>query len=234
MKLIAIGDIHGRSTWKEIVEVEHDADRIVFIGDYFDSFNIPVIDQLVNFREIVALKQKYPEKVVLLIGNHDFHYMPYAPGERYSGYSEAYAREIWLNLKEILSQMQIIHIERFASVNYLFSHAGVTQSWLEVAQESIGTINDMNPVKLSFDSEDKSGYGQSIYQSPIWVRPESLVMDVAEDENYVQVVGHTRQPNVKYYEGEYAARVILIDCHDTVPEYLIIEDGKPRTGSLQN
>ncbi|NBP57427.1 metallophosphoesterase, partial [bacterium] len=40
MKTIFIGDIHGRSIWKEIVEQEK-PDRVIFIGDYFDSFDIP-------------------------------------------------------------------------------------------------------------------------------------------------------------------------------------------------
>ena len=39
MKTIVIGDIHGRDVWKEIVFQEQ-ADRVIFIGDYFDSFDI--------------------------------------------------------------------------------------------------------------------------------------------------------------------------------------------------
>ena len=37
MKTITIGDTHGRSKWKNIVEKEKDADKIIFIGDYFDA-----------------------------------------------------------------------------------------------------------------------------------------------------------------------------------------------------
>ena len=44
MKTIFIGDIHGRSIWKDIVAREN-ADRVVFIGDYFDSFNIGSAEQ---------------------------------------------------------------------------------------------------------------------------------------------------------------------------------------------
>ena len=51
MKLIAIGDIHGRDIWKQIVETEQ-PDTVVFVGDYFDSFNIPGIDQIHNFKNI--------------------------------------------------------------------------------------------------------------------------------------------------------------------------------------
>ena len=44
-KTIYIGDIHGRDVWEEIVEKHDDADNIVFIGDYFDSFDIPAVVQ---------------------------------------------------------------------------------------------------------------------------------------------------------------------------------------------
>ena len=38
MKLVAIGDIHGRDIWKQIVETEQ-PNTVVFVGDYFDSFD---------------------------------------------------------------------------------------------------------------------------------------------------------------------------------------------------
>jgi len=37
LKTVVIGDIHGRTTWKEIVDLEPDANVVVFMGDYFDS-----------------------------------------------------------------------------------------------------------------------------------------------------------------------------------------------------
>lgn len=37
MRVIFIGDIHGRSLWKEIVETEKSSDVVVFYGDFFDS-----------------------------------------------------------------------------------------------------------------------------------------------------------------------------------------------------
>ena len=52
MKTIVIGDIHGRDVWKKIVEHEN-ADKVIFIGDYFDSFDIPSSDQINNFLDII-------------------------------------------------------------------------------------------------------------------------------------------------------------------------------------
>ena len=51
-KLVAIGDIHGRDIWKQIVDQEQ-PDTVVFVGDYFDSFDIPGKAQIDNFKNII-------------------------------------------------------------------------------------------------------------------------------------------------------------------------------------
>lgn len=39
-KWISIGNIHGRTNWKDIVNKElNNVDKIIFIDDYFNSFN---------------------------------------------------------------------------------------------------------------------------------------------------------------------------------------------------
>ena len=76
MKTVFIGDTHGRDLWKQIVEVESDADKIIFLGDYFDSFDISGVVQLHNFNEIVEFKKNSDKEIVLLFGNHDHHYAP--------------------------------------------------------------------------------------------------------------------------------------------------------------
>lgn len=35
MKTIALGDTHGRLKWKEILEKNKDADKVIFIGELF-------------------------------------------------------------------------------------------------------------------------------------------------------------------------------------------------------
>ena len=96
-KLVAIGDIHGRDTWKQIVEQEQ-PDTVVFVGDYFDSYDIPGIDQIHNFKNIIQWKLDNPQcKVVLLVGNHDFHYMSTC-NEYYSGFQ----RDLYIPIGEVL------------------------------------------------------------------------------------------------------------------------------------
>ena len=56
MKTIILGDTHGRSNWKLAIHQEQ-PDRIIFIGDYFDSFDIPGVEQIHNFKEIIQYKE---------------------------------------------------------------------------------------------------------------------------------------------------------------------------------
>ena len=86
MKTIIIGDIHGRNIWKDIVSKES-YDRVIFVGDYFDSFNIPGIDQIHNFKEICQFVRDSDKEVILLVGNHELHYM--SIGQIYSGFQSA-------------------------------------------------------------------------------------------------------------------------------------------------
>ena len=36
IKILTIGDIHGKSVWNEIIPENYD--KIIFVGDYVDSF----------------------------------------------------------------------------------------------------------------------------------------------------------------------------------------------------
>jgi predicted MPP superfamily phosphohydrolase len=73
MNICAIGDIHGNPLWEKIVEKESDnSDLIVFLGDYFDSFSYSTVEQIHNFLKIIEFKKKNNDKVILLIGNHDW------------------------------------------------------------------------------------------------------------------------------------------------------------------
>jgi predicted phosphodiesterase len=57
MRTICVGDLHGRSDWKLAVYSQDKPDRVIFMGDYFDSFDIPGIEQIHNFKEIVKYKE---------------------------------------------------------------------------------------------------------------------------------------------------------------------------------
>lgn len=225
MKIVAIGDTHGRNTWKKVLEQEADADHVVFIGDYFDSFAkaLTADVQIANFKEIVALKRSNPEKYTVLIGNHDWHYA--VPGQQCSGFQTLRATDI----SEVMVDAMIDMALTKPIDGFLFSHAGVTKTWCAAQgvdpADILGNKNyDLPTGSLSFCMADESGYGEHIAQSPIWVRPNSLMEDKIEGAH--QVVGHTTQDHITYLDG-----VTLIDAIGS-REYLIIEDGVLKTKTV--
>lgn len=221
MKIIAIGDIHGRQIWKRIVEKHKDADKIIFVGDYFDSHDINGVTQLYNFNEIVKFKEDNLEQVVLLTGNHDYHYITY-PRLKYSGYNEARSFDFEDALRKAIKKHYMQMCYKYE--NYLFTHAGVTKTWVSNNNIDINNIDESindhfiyKPGIFEFNSgENMSPYGDDITQTPIWVRPESLEKDGID--GYIQIVGHTAGENVRIYD-----KIVLIDALE-FGEYIKIEN----------
>ena len=233
MKTIILGDTHGRSFWKLISETEK-WDKFIFIGDYFDSYNeFTAVEQLKNFDEICEFKRKNKDKVIMLTGNHEYHYLKGAPmGEMYSGYQHGAAPNIQFALEDAIKEglLQMCHIEG----EYCFTHAGVTKTWckdnevdVKNLEQSINDLFKYKPESFRFNGRD--GYGDDITQSPIWVRPQSLYNDGLKE--YTHVVGHTGVPRINLPKGERSG-MILIDALEKSREYLIINDGVPEVGKI--
>ena len=215
---IFIGDIHGRDSWKKIVEQESQADVFIFYGDYFDSkgqVKIAGPKQLSNFLDIVAFKNSLAaskQEAILLFGNHDFHYMPWFKREPYSGFLPYMAKKYQRALVTHFSQLQIA----YAYHDLLCTHAGVSIVWLEhflnrefnspdwanlSASELADIISQFFEIRpLQFDFNGFNPFGDDPCQSPIWLRPNDM-MQVNKgnlEESIIQIFGHT----VVYYPEE--------------------------------
>lgn len=221
MKLIAIGDIHGRTAWKQVVNGSK-ADIIVFIGDYFDAKEpISVAGQIANFRQIVGLKRQEPGSVILLCGNHDYHYLR-SSSERYVGFQPLGSIDIADALDDAMRDESIQMA--YAHSGVLFTHAGVTKTWLSSQGYAGGPIPDFindlfqfQPGRFRFQmGENQSKTGDDVTQSPIWVRPASLRKDAVD--GFIQVVGHTRQAHIIIEDG-----LVLIDALGS-GEYLLVDE----------
>lgn len=197
-KVVFIGDIHGRTIWKKIIDLERDADRYIFFGDYFDPYEpIPFEVQAKNFRDILNLKAQLGERVVLLLGNHDYHY--YADVRPYSRYDFRNANTI----KSLLTEnLQAFHIA-FQFGNFLCSHAGVSTRWLDTwfpgawvwkgIDRMINSLHDEKPEAFDYFEGDMSGYGDDERQGPLWIRPNALYASFKRSESpNIQIVGHTQ------------------------------------------
>jgi predicted phosphodiesterase len=227
MKITAIGDIHGRIVWKSIIENET-FDKVVFIGDYFDSKEgISGEDQRKNFQEIIHFKKSFPDKVVLLIGNHDYHYLKNVY-QTYRGFQAFEQPAIQLVLNEALSN-ELLQIS-YRWKNFLFTHAGVSKLWFKntfkrefTDQENIDSaLNNLfkvDPRVYGFMEEiGCSRTGDDEFQSPLWIRPKSLLLN--KIDGVVQIVGHTVR-----YAIENLYDVVFIDTLETSGEYLFIDNG---------
>lgn len=229
MRIIVIGDCHGYDTWKKIVKKET-YDKVVFIGDYFDSFTKTFNEIKSNFIDILDFKTKNNDSVELLIGNHELHYIPQI-GDRYSGFL-SYALFDYSQLLLPAIKNGLIKAA-YSYENLLFTHAGVSKTWCDnnnVINDDtmVQQLNDLllyTPGVFKFKSGvNRSEYGDDICQSPLWIRPKSLTEDMIDD--YIQIVGHTSQESIKINNN-------LIITDNINKEYLIYDDGVFSVGNVK-
>ena len=244
MKTIVIGDVHGRSLWKLMISQEN-PDRVIFIGDYFDSFEISGVEQIQNFKEIIEYKKTSGKEVITLVGNHDHHYYPEVGYTGTSGYQSRIAPSITQVINENRQHLQMA----YSFDEFLFTHAGVSPTFMDgefgeegwVEDNVVELLNDLFKYKpKSFDFNGTDPYGDNTYQTPIWIRPRSL-MAVNKKHNkglkkkYIQIVGHTQVKKLDLIGAQKAAdgRYYLIDCQESTGEYLVIQDGELSVGQTR-
>lgn len=236
MKALLIGDIHGRTNWKRIVQNNPDVDQVIIFGDYFDPYDfIPGYEQLRNFNRIVDFAVESKNDVVLLLGNHDLHY--YSDVQPCSRYDRNNAKVFTEAIAEALLYMNVAH--SFDDV--LCSHAGVSPKWLDKWSpgwdvnnivDHVENIHDTNIKAFGFDDEDTSNYGNNVVQGPMWIRPEALITASKEDtqikDKYRQVFGHTQLDDIvlshKSLVKFFDERFIMVDALEH-GGYMVYEDG---------
>ena len=217
MHIIAIGDVHGRNAWKEIQHSK--ADHIVFIGDYVDPHRpIPDFEVLRNLEEIIAFKQSDPERITLLLGNHDAQYLHY-PLYSCSGHQA--------DSQGVLSALFLENEDLFQIAwqqgRYLFTHAGISQGWyarhLEILNDfeaknlaaALNAIHDSEYRDILFEVGTSRG-GWHRYSGPIWADKSETRHDYLAD--FHQVVGHSRVKDFENY-GDETSSITYIDVGDT-------------------
>ena len=244
MKTVVIADVHGRDMWKQIVAQENDADRFVFLGDYFDSFDISGVEQMHNFKEIVELKETSNKEVIMLIGNHDYHYFPEIGDSSTSGYQTRLAPSTKQLVDENRQHLQVA----YRMGQFVFSHAGISSEWLDdfipswTLNTMVDQINDTfkyTPTNLCYRSYKitdidngivigSGGFGNETYQGPMWIRPKALMEANKKTlrKKIIQVVGHTYQNEIDKEGKATGGRYYFVDVQETSQEYMIIIDNQ--------
>lgn len=216
MKIISIGDIHGRPYWKAINFSLYD--KVVFNGDYLDSYYWNDNQILENFYDIMQLKKDNVEKVTLLLGNHDIQYYFLNEGFGCSGYRPTMA----MSLNEAFKGNRDLFQVAFQIKNYLWTHAGVSNGWFKYNKKEIDdfqerfdcvnladTFNKMLQAKENrlLHQVGKKRQGYYPYGGITWADRKETSNDYLD--GYHQIVGHTPINTItKFGDDESSIRYI--------------------------
>lgn len=227
-----IGDLHGQIGVYDIIKTKFEEgkfDKIIFMGDYVDSFNIQdeYIIELVE--DLIKLKTENMDKVFLLWGNHDVQYL-YMPGFRCSGFRISYATKLKELFKDNLELFQIAHQEG----NILATHAGVTNMWYHLYEKYIKNwanfpktkldpIKDiaqvLNMISLTHDDWILHSIGTKrggvTTGGPLWA-DMSEIRKYGLISQYHHIVGHNQVERVETYDlrsdSGKMSKVTFVDC----------------------
>ena len=208
--MIIIPDIHGRAFWKEPADEAWGKEHIIFLGDYLDPYEdemIAPLEVFPNLEQIAWLKAKQPEKVTLLLGNHDIHYLTQeGRGSRYDYIRGAQYKHFFQDNAKLF---QLAYETEIAGKKIIFSHAGIKAGWIEANKEYLEDVDASNiasslnemwsnnaswPVLFHILGQvPESRWGYSKYGSPIWNDIEDMVDDPDELPGLYQIIGHSQQ-----------------------------------------
>lgn len=205
MKYCVIPDVHGRDKWKAPVKafLDNEEGMVIFLGDYNDAFGISDEDMVNNFTDIILLKETYPDRVILLLGNHCFPYI--SPIYSCSGNRES----IWDALHLLYTTNLHLFQLAYQVGRTLFVHAGLSRAWLAYNKVLIdrqldgAEYNYADMLNVLFCGPERALLyhvgrvhgGYDYCDGPVWVRPSQLLNDLPP--NLHQVVGHTHMPKPK-------------------------------------
>jgi hypothetical protein len=200
-EILIIPDIHGRKFWEPAL---HYSGRIVFLGDYLDPYpseGITPDAAYDNFLRIVEFKTANPDRVTLLLGNHDLHYIDHKyECARFSPCHYMATHEVVTgDMFQVCKQ----------AGNHLFSHAGVLKDWHECHSARFMPLGVTLEERINryfranldaFGEVSALRGGQSECGSPLWAdihehfdEPAPFAPDI------IQIIGHTQMDNPETY-----------------------------------
>lgn len=161
------------------------AEQVVFLGDLVDDwyreYDIELYQQ--TFDRLEAFLDTFPN-TLLCWGNHDYGYIYNKPQ---SGFSATAAYTVVRRWRDIITKRQLPRVVHRVD-NVLFSHAGVTHSYMKHA----GSLD-----AIEHDTADSLWLGET----PLWTRLTQSHAPLYKPDKYFQVVGHTPVSHIGVYNG---------------------------------
>ena len=243
-KWIIIPDVHGRSFWRDAVKgldaPGHEEDGVVFLGDYVDPYPWEGIfpgEAVKELEDIMAFKKVHPERVVLLLGNHDMGYLD--PDINTCRRDSFRAGKLKRLFEENMDLFDLVHVDTDSGKKTLFSHAGIGERWIRLRQDIVRDdghtfrperLNELlhgdsaGRDKLYFALADCSWYrgGPDPVSSPIWADVDEYREGEPILAGYYHVFGHTLHFGDPIYVGD---KGVCLDC----ARAFVMEDGTLKT-----
>ncbi len=228
MKFITIGDIHGRNVWKIILDKNISYDKIIFLGDYVDSFVKNNLDIKHNLIEILNFKKSNKDNIILLWGNHDIQYLYNYGKHGCSGFRP----EAYWDLHEIFNNNKKLFQLSFQYKNYLWTHAGVHKGWYKFIfkrlindhinddkslSEQLNRSFEFNDDEIFYVGRDRGGYHD--VGGPLWIDKNTIYSKPLNGFN--QIVGHTPVSRIITKKIDNNTSITFCDCFDN---YIIEDD----------
>ena len=203
-------DVHGRTFWKD--PIVDDYSQVIFLGDYLDPYpweNIDKKEAINNFKEILDLKKIFPDKITLLLGNHDTHYLFGNDDCRIDSVNYDEIRNLFIENYELF-KIGIV-LDKIS-----FTHAPIHPEWKNNSsvKNVLGETDDKSPEdvinklnNLWNKSVKKNNYldinkvlgkaswirgGLNNCGSPIWADVRELSDEDDPWPGYYQIFGHTQ------------------------------------------
>lgn len=243
MRYLIIPDVHGRDFWREPVAtaLKDENTHIIFLGDYLDPYpdefekgvDYQEVAVLV-FKDILKLKEESPDKITLLLGNHD---LEYAAGTEICNCRRDRKRYDVLQkqFREKKGYFSLLKEVKQGDKRFIISHAGLSLEWAKKANIGDFTkdnvvdylnnayllmMDDIEPdatpfgIALGYCSYYRGGYDR--VSSVVWADVREFVFNDVEDIGY-QIFGHTRS-----YAPIICEKFAMLDCSKA---FYLNEDG---------
>ena len=241
MKTITLGDTHGSQKWKSILKpgtfesLVSTYDRIVFMGDYVDDFMMYDDKIYDNLLEIIDFKKKNMDKVILLWGNHDIHYL-----FDYQIYgSSGWRVSMNQDLKKLFNENKHLFQLAYQIDNTIWTHAGIHRGWYHqyihnqkyiIEKKSINHPEEKTEIEIDksgnladvlnfcFDNKHHPIFHCGLWRGGINKTGGPLWADKLETYSkplldYHHIIGHTESKEVKHYNNYKGdTSTTYVDC----------------------
>lgn len=185
-KILIIPDIHTKFGIAETIIEKVEPDNIVFLGDYFDSFDDSM--EIANQTAVWLKNSLKKQNRIHLLGNHDLSYL----NSNYtcSGYEEAKLFAI----KQTGIDLTKLHHYCWVG-DWLCTHAGLTNEFYQSYNVENLSVENFLPYMIETNQErlyNCSSFrgGRDAHSGILWCDYDEFV----DLPNVKQIFGHTRGP----------------------------------------